>query len=123
MASYVETNCRTFLAGEAMEQFARVKLVAGKIVKAGADELGIGTVEAPVLAADQACPVRLWNANGTRKMVAAGAFALGAEVYGAASGRIDDVTTLANIGVALAAAGDAGSIVEVAPLPVQNAGS
>jgi len=117
MSSYVEAPCRTFQAGGVIEQFVRVKLNGGKLAACGADEMGIGTIEAPSLAADQYCPVRLWNAQGTRKVVAAGAFAQYAEVYGAAAGRFDDLPSMARGGIALDAASAAGSIVELLPQP------
>jgi len=115
MSQYVETPCRTFQAGGVIEQFARVKLTAGKLAVCGADELGIGTIEIPALAADQYCPVRLWNAQGTRKIVAADAFTQYAEVYGAAAGRFDDIPSMARGGIALDAASGAGSIIELLP--------
>jgi len=115
MSQYVETPCRTFQAGGVIEQFARVKLTAGKLAVCGADELGIGTIEIPALAADQYCPVRLWNAQGTRKIVAADAVTQYAEVYGAAAGRFDDIPSMARGGIALDAASGAGSIIELLP--------
>ncbi len=120
MSQYVETPCRTFVAGGAIAAGARVKLTAGKTALCGLDELGIGTQETQSFADGDYVGVRLWNAQGTRKMIAGGGFALGAAVYGAANGKIDDVSTLAVIGTALEAASGDGSIVEVAPLPRQD---
>jgi hypothetical protein len=120
MSQYVETPCRSFLSGGAIAQFARVKLSGGKLAACGADELGIGTIETQALAADQWCAVRLWNAAGTRKMIAAGPITLHADVYGAASGKIDDASKLAYIGTALEAATGDESIIEVATLPRQD---
>jgi len=59
--------------------------------------------------------VRLWNAQGTRKMVAAGAITKHAIVYGAAGGKIDDTANGNPIGIALEAASGDGSIIEVLP--------
>jgi len=117
MSSYVETPCRSFQAGTTIEQFARVKLSAGKLAVCDADELGIGTIERQALAANEWCPVRLWNAQGTRKIVAGGPITQYAEVYGAASGRADDTPSMARLGIALDAASGAGSIIELLPMP------
>ena len=55
------------------------------------------------------------SVGGARKFVAAGAFAVGADIYGAAGGKVDDAAGTANvpIGMALEAASGDGSIVEV----------
>lgn len=117
MTQYVETPTRTFLAGGALSQYRRVTLSAGVLAYADASTKGIGTLENPVFAANAAVAVRLVNAQGTKKMVAAGAFSLGALVYAAANGKVDDIGFVLE-GMALEAAGADGDVVEV--LPLQN---
>jgi len=123
MSQYVETPCRTFIAGGAIDQFLRTKMSGGKLAVAGAEEKGPGTIEIPALADRDPCPVRLWNANGTRKMVAAGAFAAFAELYGAAAGRVDDAVNSLPIGLSMEASNAAGDIIEVLPMSLGAQGS
>lgn len=113
MAGYVETPCRTFTAGAAIAQYLRVKLTSEKLAVAGADDREIGTLERATFADLDKAPVRLRYANGTRKMVAAGAFDKHANVYGAAGGKIDDAANENFIGIALEAASGDGAVVEV----------
>ncbi|MBW3540755.1 MAG: DUF2190 family protein [Planctomycetes bacterium] len=115
MSQFVETPCRTFEAGAAIGRYLRVKLSSGKLAVAGATDADIGTIERETFAAGDLVAVRLRLAQGTRKMVAAGAFDLHANLYGAASGRVDDVVNENFQGIALEAATAAGDIVEVLP--------
>ena len=120
MSQYVESARRTLIAGGAIAEFLRVKASGGRLAVADADELGLGTIEVAAFADGQYVPVRLWSAQGTRKMVAAGPFAAFAKVFGAAGGLIDDVESGAEIGIALEASTDEGDIVEVAPCPKET---
>jgi hypothetical protein len=121
MAQYVETACRTFQASAAISQFLRVKLNgSNKLEAAGVGDVGLGTIERAALAANEYHPVRLWTAQGTRKMVAAGAISREAVVYAAASGKIDDTVTGVPIGIALEAATAADDVIEILPLGLLN---
>lgn len=113
MAEQVDTPTRTFTAGAAIAQYLRVKLSSEKLAVAGATENDIGTIDRDVFADGDKVAVRLRNAQGTRKMVAAGAIALHADVYGAAGGKVDDVANENHYGIALTAAAADGDIIEV----------
>lgn len=113
MSGYVETPTRGFAAGAAIAQFLRVKLSAGVLAACDATDAGIGSLEEAALAANDFVTVRLWNAQGTRKMVAAGAITQYANVYGAASGKVDDVANENFVGIAMTAASGSGSVIEV----------
>ena len=104
----------TFTAGEALEAFRRVKLSAGTVVYADAGEYSVGITEEKV-ASGALVTVRLTNAAGTRTVTAAGTFSLGAELYGAADGKVDDAAVGQVIGTALAAATAAGDQIEMVP--------
>ena len=113
MSQYVETPCRTFEAGAAIARYLRVKLSSGVLAVAAATDPDIGTIERETFADGDLAPVRLRNAQGTRKMVAAGAITLHANVYGAAGGKVDDVENENFYGMALEAATADGDVIEV----------
>lgn len=117
MSGNVETPTKGFTAGAAIAQFLRVKLSSAKLAVCGAEDEGIGTTEEPSAADLDKVTVRLWNAQGTRRMVAAGAITKHATVYGAASGKINDAVNGNPVGIALEAASGDGSIIEVATIP------
>lgn len=117
MSQYVSTPTRYFEAGAALAAHLRVKLSAGVLQLAGAADIALGTVETRVLAAADPTAVRLRTAQGTRKMVAASAITAGSYVYGAASGKVNDVANGNLEGIALDAAGADGDVIEVLPLP------
>lgn len=121
MSGQVDVGMKGFTAGAALSQFLRVKISGGVLAAAGATDEDIGTLEEAALAANDFVTVRLWNAPGTRKMVAAGAITQYANVYGAADGKIDDVSNEKFIGVALQAASGSGSIIEVLTFTKTNA--
>ena len=109
---------RSFIASEAIGINIRVKLataIGGEaaVAIAGAGEDYIGVTEPPI-AINKAVSVRLKNSSGTARFVAAGAFAYGAQVYGVAAGKVDDVaSTNLLVGTALQAASGDGAQVEV----------
>lgn len=113
MSSYVETPCRTFEAGGALAQYLRVKLTSGKLAAAGASDTAIGQIETQAFAAGTFHAVRLPLANGTCKMVAAGAVTQYANVYGAAGGKVDDAPGGQFIGVSLSTAAADNEVIEV----------
>lgn len=109
---------RSFIASEAIGINIRVKLttaISGEaaVAIAGAGEDYIGVTETPI-AANKAVSVRLKNSSGTARFTAAGTFAYGAQVYGVAAGKVDDVvSTNLLVGTALQASAGDGALVEV----------
>lgn len=112
MSQLVETPTKTFQSGGTISQFTRVVLSAGVLAVASALQKALGTIELDAVADDQVS-VRLRTAQGTRKMIAAGAISAGAYVYGAASGKISATANTNLEGIALEAAGASGDIIEV----------
>ncbi len=115
MSQYVETPTKTFSAGAAIAQFLRVKLSAGVLAAADASDVSLGVMDAPALASGDKVPVRLRNAQGTRKMVAVAAITAGNPVYAAAGGKVDASGTVIE-GTALEAATADGDVIEVLPI-------
>ncbi|HEX5498753.1 MAG TPA: capsid cement protein [Thermomicrobiales bacterium] len=113
MSQFCNGNTKSFVAGGAISQYARVKLSSGKLALAGAADVEIGVVETAAFADGDLAPVRLRTAAGTFKMIAGAAIAAGAEVYAAASGEVGTTNTNPAIGHALDAASGANSIIEV----------
>jgi len=112
MSQYVETPTKSFSCSGALAAYLRVK-TPNSLALADATDVELGTMEEAALAANDIRAVRLRTAQGTCKMVAAGAITLGATVYGAASGTIDDIDNNNKIGIALEAATAAGDVIEV----------
>lgn len=108
---------RTFTANGALTAKMRVKLTSGsatippQVEAAGAGEQHIGITE---YAAADGTPVavKLRTFPGTHEGIAADSFAVGATLYGAASGKISDTSNGTAIGVAIGSAGADGDIVE-----------
>lgn len=100
--------------GTALAKYIRVKWSGTALAACSGTERGIGTLADTVLSGDTKVTVIPWHP--ARKMVAAGAFAIGADIYGAASGKVDDTVTTNLVGIALEAASGDGSIVEVLPV-------
>ena len=125
MAQFVDGNCRGFKVDAAIGQYLRVKLSGNsqEVSAAGATDDDIGTTGTETFTAGDHVDVRLRSASGTRKMVAAGAVAIGADLYAAASGKVNDVRLLGAryVGKALQAASGDGSIIEVLELPHRQA--
>lgn len=103
--------------GTALSKYLRVKWSGTALSACSATELGVGTLRDPVLSGDTKVAV-VPRAGGAKKFVAAGAFAVGADIYGAAGGKVDDTTGGGQvpIGIALEAATADGDIVEVLEL-------
>lgn len=114
MSQRIEGHCRTFVAGEALEAYRRVKLSAGTVVYADIGEQHLGITEYKV-ASGAHVAVRLRNAPGTRLAVAAEALAAGAALYGANDGKVQDTSTGAGavLALALEAATADGDVIEV----------
>lgn len=118
MSQYNESGTKTFTASGALSQFRRVKdNGSSKLTYAGATDTELGTLENATFADGDPGTVRLQNAQGTDKMVAAGAISAYANVYGAANGKVNDVANSNLIGVAMEAASGDGSVIEVLRLP------
>lgn len=101
----------TMTTGEAIEAFRRVKISGATVVYADAGEAGIGIAQAYAASGAAVC-IREHHHGGTFKGVAAGTFAVGATLYGAADGTLDDTVVGSPIGYALEAATAAGDIIE-----------
>lgn len=111
MSQFVEAPTKTFTAGGTISQYARVAFSSSVVTAAGADSPGIGTAEVDAVSGEPLA-VRLWTAEGTRKMVANAAIASGAPVYAAASGKVGASGSL-YVGRALEAASADGDVIEV----------
>jgi hypothetical protein len=101
--------------GGALAKYLRVKWSGTALTVAAATERAVGTLADTVLSGDLKATVIPMSIGGARKFVAAGAFSVGADIYGAANGKVDDATGGGEvpIGIALEAASGDGSIVEV----------
>ena len=98
----------------AIGQFLRVK-TPGSVDVAGALDQSFGTAFEATFAAGEVS-VMLKNAQGTQKMVAAGAISEGAYVYGAASGKVSAVANGNVEGIARETVTTDGDIIEVQPI-------
>lgn len=119
MSQQVETPTRTFTAGAAIGKYRRVTLSAGVLAAAGATTRALGTIENETFASGEKVAVRLRNAQGTRRMVAAGTITANTYVYAAASGKVAATGTVVE-GFALEAATADGDYLEVLPVPDQD---
>ncbi len=109
----------TFEAGEALGQYVLGKFSGGKIVKAGASDADwVGPTQAAV-ASGSPVAVALRSTNGPVMLTAAGTFAVGAVLYAADNGKVDDEGTIP-VGIALTAATTAGDFVVAALGDYQN---
>lgn len=115
MATQVDGNVKSFTAGAALNPFLRVKLSSGTVVVAGAGEEYIGVTQQEAASGAQVS-VKLRSGSGTVKVTAAGAFSAGADLYGAAGGKVDDTVSGSIQFMALDAATAADDIVEVLPV-------
>lgn len=96
-----------------MEQYARVKFDGSmKLALAGSTDSAVGRLSRATLAADEKVSIMTHHEDATKIVVAAAAFAAGAALYAAASGRVDDSGTLALNMIAITAATGAGQHVE-----------
>jgi hypothetical protein len=119
MASENEKGIFSFPAGETIEPYRRIKLSSGTALHAAAGDRHIGiSVNSEAVSIGAQVAVKLNNFPGTRKVECAGAVTLGATVYGAATGMVDDAFAAngASVGTALDTGDGAGSIIEILPL-------
>ena len=111
MNTYTDKH-KTIVTAEAIEPNRRVKLNGSQLLVyagAGEDYVGVSTHYA---ASGAVLTIKLPNDSGTNLIEAAGTFAAGAIVYGAADGKIDDTVSGDEIGQALEAA-TAAQLIEV----------
>ena len=104
---------KSFVAGEDLTAFKRVKLAMRNAWLADAADYGVGVTQ-EAKSSGYNIDVRMYDHGGTLKMTASGAITAGAKVYAAASGKIAATGTLL-IGTALDAATGDGSVIEVVP--------
>lgn len=117
MSQYVDGNTKSFTAGAAIAANLRVKLASGVLAAAGVADKELGTLLDASFASGDMRTVRLRNCSGTTKYVAAGAIAVGADVYTAASGKVNDTAASTSylLGTALEEATADGDVIEVLP--------
>jgi hypothetical protein len=118
MSQYNPQPIHHDVAAGAVGQFLRVK-TPGAVAVAGALDQSFGTAFEASFAAGE-IPIILKNAQGSQKMVAAGAITEGANVYGAASGKISAVANGNLEGIAKEAAAADGDVIEVQPFSTVN---
>lgn len=115
MSQQNESGLKAFTATEALEAYRRVKLTtsSGTAVEyADAGEEFIGITQNAV-AIGEMVTVALRSAARTYKAVAAGVVAVGAAIYGAADGKVDDAVSGTAQGTALEAATADGDVIEI----------
>lgn len=117
-AQPIAGNTRTFISGATIPAFSRVNLSGGELAAAGLtddDEVGYTTADS---VDGDAVAVVLRGASGTQTAIAAGAIAVGAVVYTAADGEINDVAASTSYprGIALEAAAADQDVIEILPL-------
>ena len=116
MSMQVTSGFVTFIAGEALAIYRRVKLSSGKVVYADEADTAIGVTQSIADADGDPVTVRLLKDAGTYFMTAAGAFSSGTAVKQMNDGKVDDTGSGAVVGTALEAAGADGDQVEILPV-------
>lgn len=120
---YVDGKYRTFLADTDLGANLRVQIKGGtttsppevELCGAGAQHIGVTMEDAQ---GGGQVRVRLRTGEGTVEVIAAEAHAIGATLYGAASGRVKDTAEGSAIGIAIEAATAAGDIIEMVEFAV-----
>jgi len=114
MGNENQSGWRSFIGGEALEPYRRVRLSSSTentIVYADAGEPGIGVTDGNTYASGAVVNVKLWSAPGTFQIEAVGAIVCNALFYGAADGKISATAYGPVMGFVLAT-GEALSITE-----------
>lgn len=109
----VQSDLVTLPASSTFSAYRRVMLTSGVIAYAGANDIEYGVLNQAVLSGDTVGSVVHRDCPGTVRMVAASAITQYADVYAAASGKVNDVVSPVYIGVAMTAAGADGDWIEV----------
>lgn len=123
MSQQYDSNTKTFIADAAIAQFARVVFESdGRVVTAGLTEVGCGVAQTAAFAAGDAIDVKLWNSQGTFKMRASEALAVGATLYTESDGEVQDTAQATSVpfAQALEAATADGDIIECLLLPYRG---
>lgn len=119
MSQQVDTFIKTFTASGAIGANLRVKLNGSlQLTLAGLADKEIGTTEIACFNQGDKVPVRLRNAPGTRKVVAAGAGAANAPIFTAPNGQVSTTQATGSFvwgQYLLEAPGQAGDTVEALP--------
>lgn len=120
MATWTEERTKTFVAGEALAAYRRVKLgsTAGEVVYADAADFAFIGFTINAVSDGDTVTVALGSGTGTFLCEAAGTFTAHSAIYPAADGKIDDSGSVPSIGTALDAATTIGDVVEIMPWPV-----
>lgn len=114
MSQFNDVGLKAFTCGEAIPQYTRVKLSAGKVVKCGATDKMIGITTRNTFAADEDVTVALVSKAGTVKATASAALTAGAYVYGKADGKVGPSAAGSFVqGIVLEDASGNGAIVEM----------
>ena len=116
MSQYTDGNTKTFTAGAAIAQYARVKFSSGNVITAGIADKDIGIATTAAAASGDPVAIALISKSGTHKAIAAAAIAQGAAVYTAADGEVSvSASTAFQRGIALEAAATDQDIIEIMP--------
>ncbi len=115
MAGYT-TGILTITAGEALEAYRLVKMSAGTAVYADSTDTQFLGATLTKVASGDVVAIMPWNAAGTIDVQSAGTFVVGADLYIANDGKIDDSGTT-KIGKAWHAATTAGDVVPMQMAP------
>lgn len=107
---------KTFVSGEALSAFRRVKISGSTVVYADAGEHGIGVTQEAVASGDNVS-VRLDTHGGSQKVTASKAIIAATVVYGAADGKVTDSASGNAVGQTCEAATAANDIIEIVPIP------
>lgn len=115
MANHSEKH-PTLQVAAAIAQFLLVRLSAGKLAVCGvSDDDCLGSTQKQTFAADEYVAIRPLQDDGTHKLVAAGAIAVGADVYQAAGGKVAATGTV-RVGTAMTVATADGDYIIVMPM-------
>jgi len=120
MSQQVEGN-KSYTAGAARAAFLRVYSSGGSLVTAGATVPGEGVQQSPSYTTTEVVGVKRFGADGTFKMVAAGAITADAELFAAADGKVAATGTIRLQMKALEAATTNGDVFEAVPILATSA--
>lgn len=121
MSQFNDTPCLTVTLSATVAKYQRVT-AAGAV--AGATDQDVGIATRSGVSGDE-ITVSAVNKQGTHKAIAAGAIAVGAKVYGATDGEVNDVQATGSFlrGVAMEAASADQDVIEILPLVGDTAGT
>ena len=103
---------KTFVAGEALNAWCRVKISGSTVVYADAGEAAIGVTQMAVASGGNV-PVRMNYHGGSHKVLTDTTISAGASFYAADNGEISSSASGSAVGIACEAATTAGDIIEV----------